>query len=513
MDFEVREPYARRRTDRSPIAQVIGPIEAAFAAGNLLLAHQLIEEQPVVAWFGFPQERFGEILNAVMREHAPSRGFVASMGALLRPGHGSLGDPSGLARSAPRSAEALATELFALRRSGRVIDALSVARELARHYGSLQVAYDASLGWGLFSTVQHGITTMLAGEFGESLATFAVARMQNRVPALTALSRDAHLKPAVIEALYGDPRKARQLIEAADRLPRTESWVEDTVDATRAIAVATLQSGDPERALRILDEVPLHDVGEMWPFYIAAVHRQVTMLGDPREANRRLAPFASAPGARDGGQGFTGSVLSLCDARMAIVHGDLARAARALADADGALTITAVLAALLELLSGKARQAQRRASELRAGTRDLRTLDLWRMAVIAGSHLALGETDDCRATLDLVLDYPGGLQPDEARYFSRPVRELAEAEVPGWPLLPEASPGEFEPFPAAETMLTVREVGLLAQLASGRTRAEIARSEFISVNTLKAHLSSIYRKLGVGSRAAAIAHAERRGLL
>lgn len=513
MNREMQESQARRRSDRSPIAQIIGPIEAAFASGDLLRTQQLLEEQPVVAWFGFPQDRFGEILNAVMREHAPSRGFVASMGALLRPDQGpdaaaEVPDPA-----APPSAESLATELFALRRSGRVIDALRVARELSRHYGTLQMAYDASLGWGLFSMVQHGITTMLAGEFAESLATFAIARMQNRIPALTALSRDAHLKPAVIEALYGDPRKARQLIDAADQLPRTESWVEDTVDATRTIAVAALHSDDPERALRMLDEVPMHAVGEMWPFYIAAVHRQVTLLGDPREANRRLAPFVSAPGARDGGQGFVGSVLSLCDARMAIVHGDLARAARALADADPALPVTAVLTALLELLSGKARQAQRSASELRAGTRDLRTLDLWRLAVIAGSHLALGETDDCRTTLALVLDYPGGLQPAEARYFSRAVRELAEAEVPGWPILPEAGPTEFEAFPAAEAMFTEREVGLLAQLASGRTRAEIARSEFISVNTLKAHLSSIYRKLGVGSRAAAIVHAERRGLL
>jgi len=52
---------------------------------------------------------------------------------------------------------------------------------------------------------------------------------------------------------------------------------------------------------------------------------------------------------------------------------------------------------------------------------------------------------------------------------------------------------------------------VLRELASGRSREQIARSQFISMNTLKAHLRSIYRKLGVGSRAAAVLEAERRG--
>nr|WP_243752036.1 LuxR C-terminal-related transcriptional regulator [Leucobacter weissii] len=61
--------------------------------------------------------------------------------------------------------------------------------------------------------------------------------------------------------------------------------------------------------------------------------------------------------------------------------------------------------------------------------------------------------------------------------------------------------------------LTARELDLLRELAGGSSREGIAKSRFISVNTLKAHLRSIYRKLGVGSRAAAVLEAERRGIL
>jgi len=56
-----------------------------------------------------------------------------------------------------------------------------------------------------------------------------------------------------------------------------------------------------------------------------------------------------------------------------------------------------------------------------------------------------------------------------------------------------------------------REV--LGLLASGMRRKEIADSLYLSVNTVKSHLRSIYRKLGVSSREAAIEHASKAGIL
>jgi len=65
--------------------------------------------------------------------------------------------------------------------------------------------------------------------------------------------------------------------------------------------------------------------------------------------------------------------------------------------------------------------------------------------------------------------------------------------------------------PAA--ILTERELSVLRFLPSRLTNAEIARECFMSVNTVKAHLKSVYAKLGVSSRASAIERARLLGLL
>jgi DNA-binding NarL/FixJ family response regulator len=61
--------------------------------------------------------------------------------------------------------------------------------------------------------------------------------------------------------------------------------------------------------------------------------------------------------------------------------------------------------------------------------------------------------------------------------------------------------------------LTDRERDILAQLARGSSNREIARALFISEATVKTHLGRIYDKLGVDSRAAAVAVANEQRLL
>ena len=61
--------------------------------------------------------------------------------------------------------------------------------------------------------------------------------------------------------------------------------------------------------------------------------------------------------------------------------------------------------------------------------------------------------------------------------------------------------------------LTGREIEILRAAARGERSKEIAARLSISERTVKAHLDSIYHKLGVDSRAAAVATAIERGLL
>jgi NarL family two-component system response regulator YdfI len=67
--------------------------------------------------------------------------------------------------------------------------------------------------------------------------------------------------------------------------------------------------------------------------------------------------------------------------------------------------------------------------------------------------------------------------------------------------------------PRGELDLTDRERQVLQAVARGERSKEIAAQLGITERTVKAHLAGIYNKLGVDSRAAAIAVASQRGLL
>ena len=60
--------------------------------------------------------------------------------------------------------------------------------------------------------------------------------------------------------------------------------------------------------------------------------------------------------------------------------------------------------------------------------------------------------------------------------------------------------------------LTERELDVLRQLATGASNTEIAATLVVSEATVKTHVGSIFAKLGVRDRAAAIVYAYRHGL-
>jgi ATP/maltotriose-dependent transcriptional regulator MalT len=61
--------------------------------------------------------------------------------------------------------------------------------------------------------------------------------------------------------------------------------------------------------------------------------------------------------------------------------------------------------------------------------------------------------------------------------------------------------------------LTARELEVLRLVAAGETNKAIAGDLFVSERTVDRHMSNIFAKLGVSSRAAATAHAYRHGLI
>jgi DNA-binding NarL/FixJ family response regulator len=59
--------------------------------------------------------------------------------------------------------------------------------------------------------------------------------------------------------------------------------------------------------------------------------------------------------------------------------------------------------------------------------------------------------------------------------------------------------------------LTSRELEVLDLVAAGRSNGEIAETLFVTPKTARNHVSSVLTKLGVSSRAAAVARAQDAG--
>ncbi|HUG49465.1 MAG TPA: response regulator transcription factor, partial [Terrimesophilobacter sp.] len=64
-----------------------------------------------------------------------------------------------------------------------------------------------------------------------------------------------------------------------------------------------------------------------------------------------------------------------------------------------------------------------------------------------------------------------------------------------------------------ESPLTPRETDVLRLVSAGHTNRVIARELFLSEKTVARHISNIFVKLGLSSRAAATAYAYEHGLV
>jgi DNA-binding CsgD family transcriptional regulator len=85
-------------------------------------------------------------------------------------------------------------------------------------------------------------------------------------------------------------------------------------------------------------------------------------------------------------------------------------------------------------------------------------------------------------------------------------------EKPSKHLSPATSRPSVSSMPEHPARLSPREVEVLGLVAEGLTNAQVAKELFLSPRTVETHLTSIYHKLGVNSRAAATRFALVHGL-
>ena len=190
----------------------------------------------------------------------------------------------------------------------------------------------------------------------------------------------------------------------------------------------------------------------------------------------------------------------------------------------GTLTLARVLIAL-----GEPEEALRLLDGLRTHARAQGRMgsELEILVTSALTHSSGGQTGLALCSLQqaLVLAEPQGymrLFVDEGV----PMLTLLRLALARWPSKPGARyvrrllsvleaehPEQAGPLPSMLVPLSGRERTILRRLAAGRSTAEMADELVVSPNTIKAQVSSLYRKLNVHSREEALTEAVRLHLL
>jgi DNA-binding NarL/FixJ family response regulator len=113
----------------------------------------------------------------------------------------------------------------------------------------------------------------------------------------------------------------------------------------------------------------------------------------------------------------------------------------------------------------------------------------------ARGYLVYGTFDENTVVQNILAAAGGG-----SVFSASAVRVLTGPPKPA-----DESSGVRAADPAVQALLSEREVGVMQLLAAGRTNGEIAALLFLAPKTVKNHVNRIFAKLGVTSRAQAVA--------
>jgi LuxR family maltose regulon positive regulatory protein len=328
----------------------------------------------------------------------------------------------------------------------------------------------------------------------------AVAVLAAMAPAMTGRPADAERRAGAAERGAAAAGRPGQGSPADPRLALLRALLcRDGADQMRAdaeLAATTMAAGSLWRASALL--------------FLGMAH---LMAGDPDRAD---AIFEDQVAEVQAAGGMIGASIALSErSLLAIARGEWDLAGRHLSQAQAVARDTNIedYPAVTIMYAVAARMALHRADRPAAGaelTRAQRLRPTLTYAVphfavqarteLAKVHLALGDLAGARTLMreaDQILRRRPGLG-----VLARQARDLrAELSRAGGPAAAGAS------------ALTAAELRLLPLLSTHLSFPEIAAQMFLSRNTIKSTVNSIYRKLGTSSRSQAVARSRQLGLL
>lgn len=285
------------------------------------------------------------------------------------------------------------------------------------------------------------------------------------------------------------------------------------------LAVIALEHQNPAKASELLEGVALDAPGSYWSMEAYLIASQVRrLLGDPEQALRILQD-----GMAEKAQNHIRAEIFRAQMQLSeiwIQEGEIELAESWLSLASKSLDpwprtfghpIPNMILAELEMAKGNWQSAIDLLEELRNEglRRDHAGLLVGIYAHLAYAHASSGGGD---ASLEYAkLATEAGANGDFAKsltvfgvdvraFLTRPLASV----LTNWPTLQSGN---------KRTLLSHRELELLQLVDAGKSNAEIAETLFLSISTVKNHLTNINRRLGVRNRRDAVHAARQMGIL
>lgn len=502
---------------------VVARVRAASERGDIDEVGRLIVERPIEIWFGVPPAEIHALVSSLGQNVIP-RDSVA--GFLLAMASGQ--SVEGLVGSDPAWSAAFAAN-DELRKTYVFLQAMQarVAGDAARAYEILRPLVDTPIRPRVYRDVSGGLdglvllqtamSAALAGRADAALALYdRVLLSAPDEPGLAFYVRESYMRSALLLALFGDLAEARSRFAQAAEVPRTESWVESLLDVEQVLVEALLSPPRENRAAvdRVLG-VPLQHLGEMWPFYVSVLHR-LTVATELRERGRARIQALEATGIAPPagtGSGLPGSVFAIAYAWDHLMTGNTVAAREELDKADPALVASTLLSAFHAISTGAITRALQLARSARDDARGWSQLEAMRLMLVATAHFVAREPEESEAALRQLapLLTPYGMSLLQG--LSKELCAFAVERIDEWPSFVDVGVTPSVVGVLDAELLSPRELDVLRGLAHGKNREEIAAGLFLSVNTVKTHQQSLYRKLGVSSIGAAVIEGARRRLV
>jgi LuxR family transcriptional regulator, maltose regulon positive regulatory protein len=294
-----------------------------------------------------------------------------------------------------------------------------------------------------------------------------------------------------------------------------------------ALAAVQLRRDDVAGAQQLLEQAEAAAAGEPAPRVAVALARARldASLGRTDVAQDRLArlrtedrTWASLP--------FLSRWLTITEAEVDLASGDpvgaLARIEATTADHGPPYAAERICLARALVETGQPREAQERLAPLLDGAGQGQLVEAWLVTAYAADAMR----QDYRATEALgealrIAEVDGVRRPFVVLGGERLLRLLARLAETGSAHADRATglaaylrgQAPQDGHRGGAEQLTDRELMVLRLLPTMMTNAEIAAQLYVSVNTVKAHLKRIYRKLGVETRRDAAHSAHDLGLL